>query len=74
MGKPNSPLVIDDFPYFLVQDVWEYLSQHLDLTGCEQVQESYVMKKLEGRPQLTAMTVQMLTSHKTKHKFYKTVS
>jgi hypothetical protein len=56
----NDLFVIDDFPYFTVEDAWKYLSERLDLTGCEQVKESVEMKKLEGRPRLTGMTVQIL--------------
>jgi hypothetical protein len=56
----NNLNIIDDFPYFTIEDAWEYLSERLDLTGCEQVKESVEMKKLEGRPRLTGMTVQIL--------------
>jgi hypothetical protein len=61
VGKASDILVVDDFPYFTVEDAWKYLSERLDLTGCEQVKESDEMKRLEGRPRLTGMTVQILS-------------
>jgi hypothetical protein len=58
VGKAIDISVVEDFPYFTVEDAWKYLSERLDLTGCEQVKESDEMKRLEGRPRLTGMTVQ----------------
>ncbi len=64
VGKEVNLLVIDDFPYLTVEDAWRYLSERLDLTGCEAVKESNEMKKLEGRPRLSGLTIQLLSTRK----------
>jgi hypothetical protein len=64
VGKEVNLLVTEDFPYLTVEDAWQYLSERLDLTGCEAVKESNEMKKLEGRPRLSGLTIQLLSTRK----------